>query len=166
MDTVNGLPAHVLLVHAVVILLPLACLALVLHAAWPTARRRLGVVTPALALVSLVLVPVTAEAGEFLQHRPRFETDPLVQEHAELGDQLLPFAVGLFVVAVAVWVLGRYNDGAAVPVIFERSTTARTAPTWLTLVASIVSLAIAVLTVVWVLRIGDSGAQAAWKDNF
>ena len=40
MSTVNGLPAHVLLVHAVVVLVPLTSLLLVLVAVWPAARRR------------------------------------------------------------------------------------------------------------------------------
>ena len=42
MGTVNGLPAHVLLVHAIVVLLPLAALLLVLTAVWPAARSRLA----------------------------------------------------------------------------------------------------------------------------
>ncbi|WP_233625292.1 hypothetical protein [Actinoplanes sp. ATCC 53533] len=42
MGTVNGLPAHILLVHAIVVLLPLAALLLVLTAVWPAARRRLA----------------------------------------------------------------------------------------------------------------------------
>jgi hypothetical protein len=37
MGTVNGLPAHILLVHAIVVLLPLAALLLVLTAVWPAA---------------------------------------------------------------------------------------------------------------------------------
>ena len=42
MQTVNGLPAHVLLVHAIVVLLPLSALLLALTALWPAARRRLA----------------------------------------------------------------------------------------------------------------------------
>lgn len=40
MSTINGLPAHVLLVHAVVVLVPLTAIMLVLAAFWPSARRR------------------------------------------------------------------------------------------------------------------------------
>lgn len=39
--TLNGLPAHILFVHAVV-LIPLAALLLVVSAVWPTARRKVG----------------------------------------------------------------------------------------------------------------------------
>jgi hypothetical protein len=61
---IHGLPAHVLLVHAVVVLIPLSALLVVLSAAWPAARRRIGVASPLLALVNLALVPVTTHAGE------------------------------------------------------------------------------------------------------
>jgi hypothetical protein len=39
--TIGGLPAHILLVHAVVVLVPLAALLVVLVTAWPAARARL-----------------------------------------------------------------------------------------------------------------------------
>jgi len=58
-EEINGLPAHVLLVHAVVIVIPLAALLTVLSALWPAARRRLGIVTPIVALIALILVPVS-----------------------------------------------------------------------------------------------------------
>src|SRR5690606_3120134 len=66
---INGLPLHVLLVHLVVIVVPLAALCLLLSAFWPAARRRLGIVTPLVALVGLVAVPFTTAAGEWLQAR-------------------------------------------------------------------------------------------------
>lgn len=61
MGTVNGLPAHILLVHAIVVLLPLAALLLVLTALWPAARRRLAGPNAILSLLVLALVPVHHE---------------------------------------------------------------------------------------------------------
>lgn len=63
LDLINGIPAHVLLVHVVVILVPLTALALILCAAFPSVMRRFGLALPVLALVSLVSVPLTTEAG-------------------------------------------------------------------------------------------------------
>ena len=64
-ETVFGLPTHAIVVHATVVLLPLAALVVLLHAFWPAARRRLGIVTPLLAGVALVLVAaVHRERGE------------------------------------------------------------------------------------------------------
>ena len=77
---VNGLPAHVLLVHAVVVLVPLAALLAVVAAVWPAARRRLGFLTPLVALLALAGVPLATEAGEWLEeHVPE---SPLVEQHA------------------------------------------------------------------------------------
>jgi len=56
---IDGLPAHVLLVHFVVVLVPLTALAAVVCAVRPQYARRLGLTLPALGLVSLALVPVT-----------------------------------------------------------------------------------------------------------
>ena len=41
MTTIFGLPAHALLVHAMVVLAPLTALLEILCAIWPAARRRL-----------------------------------------------------------------------------------------------------------------------------
>ena len=46
----QGSALHVLLVHAVIVLIPLAALLTVLSAVWPAARRRLGIITPLAAL--------------------------------------------------------------------------------------------------------------------
>jgi hypothetical protein len=145
MSEINGLPAHPLLVHAVVVLLPLAALAVVLHAVWPAARRRLGVVTPLLCLVSLVLVPVTTHAGEELEHSLG-GTNDLIERHAELGDQVLPWAIALAVVGVAQWGLGRWSPVGLV----------------VRIPVGVVSVAVAVVATVVLVRAGDAGAQAVW----
>jgi hypothetical protein len=161
---VFGLPAHVLLVHAVVVLVPLACLAVVLHACWPTARRRLGIVTPGLALVGLALVPVTTNAGEYLRGHQTVgpEIAAKIDKHQHLGGQLLYYAIPLFLVAVVVWVIGRYRDGAVVPGIAAEPAAVREVPGWLTAAVGIVAAGLAVATTVQLYRIGDSGAHAVW----
>ena len=99
MTTVNGLPAHVLLVHVVVVLVPLTSLVLLLVAFWPAARPRLAVAGAVLGVVTLVSVPLTTDAGEWLERR--LPSTPLLRAHTELGDYLLPWAVGLAVVGLA-----------------------------------------------------------------
>ncbi|MBO0839283.1 MAG: hypothetical protein J2O49_00455 [Sciscionella sp.] len=101
LSTVNGLPAHALLVHVVVVLVPLAALTVLATAVWPALRRRLGIITPILAGVALISVPITTGAGEWLIKH--VDPDPLAKAHAQLGDEMLPWAIGLFVVAVGVW---------------------------------------------------------------
>ncbi|MGN5377556.1 hypothetical protein ACQ4WX_07105 [Streptomyces lasalocidi] len=101
MTLINGLPAHVLFVHVVVVLIPLTALALVTAALWPRAARRLGMVLPLVALVALVSVPLTTHAGEWLERH--VDSDPSCAGDTELGDGLLPWALGLFVLAAVVW---------------------------------------------------------------
>ncbi|MET8948919.1 DUF2231 domain-containing protein [Streptomyces sp. NPDC004542] len=166
MSLINGLPAHILLVHVVVVLVPLTALALVAAAVWPRAARRLGPLLPVLALVSLVSVPLTTEAGEWLERH--VDSDALVRRHAELGDGLLPWALGLFVLAMVVWWATRKTAAAAV------TGTAQTAPAstgrWtampVRIAVAVLSLAVATGAVIDVYRIGDSGAKAAWHDGY
>ncbi|MCX4913127.1 MULTISPECIES: DUF2231 domain-containing protein [unclassified Streptomyces] len=161
LDLINGIPAHVLFVHVVVVLVPLTALALVLCAAFPSVMRRFGLALPILALVSLISVPLTTSAGEWLERH--VDSNALVRKHAELGDQLLPWAIGLFVVAAGVW--------------WAYRRTARTAPetsgaigvrvaTPLRVAAAVLSLVVGVGACVQVYRIGDSGAKAAWHDGY
>ncbi|MFF4488694.1 DUF2231 domain-containing protein [Streptomyces sp. NPDC001544] len=171
MNLINGLPAHVLLVHVVVVLVPLTALALVASALWPPAARRLGVLLPLLAFVSLASVPLTTHAGEWLE--AHVESNALVRRHTELGDGLLPWALGLFVLAAVVWWTGRRagagSPGAASAGVVEgdgAGTATRWAAAPVRIVVAVLSLAVAVGAVVDVYRIGDSGAKAAWHDGF
>lgn len=99
MIEIGGLPAHILLVHAVVVLGPIAGLAAIAYAAVTRWRRYLA--WP-LGVLSLGLVPValvTAQAGEQLQKaRPATQ---LVREHAEQGDVLKVVSVIFFVIVAA-----------------------------------------------------------------
>ncbi|MGW1809752.1 DUF2231 domain-containing protein [Streptomyces sp. NPDC002078] len=159
MTLINGLPAHVLFVHVVVVLIPLTALALVTAALWPRAARRLGVLLPVLAFVALVSVPLTTQAGEWLERH--VDDDALVRRHTELGDGLLPWALGLFVLAAAVWWAGR--RASAEP---GRGSGTRWSALPVRIVVGVLSLAVAVGAVVDVYRIGDSGAKAAWHDAY
>ena len=110
-ESVFGLPVHPLAVHATVVLVPLAAFALLLHVLVPAARRRLGIVTPVLAVIALLLVPVSTSSGENLEHR--LPESDLIERHAELADGMLPWAAALAVMAVAVYVLDRMRRPSA-----------------------------------------------------
>ena len=67
MLTVDGIPAHPLVVHAVVVLLPLAAVGTLLVVARPLWRQQLGVWVLLLALAGVAAVPVATQTGEQLQ---------------------------------------------------------------------------------------------------
>ena len=159
----NGLPLHVLIVHAVVIVVPLAALCAVLTAFWPAVRRRLGIVTPLIALAALVLVPLAVQAGEWLQSR-LVNVTPLLGAHTSLGRTLLPWVIVLFLVAVLQWGWYRYiaGDGARFAAVL-RSPTGRLIAT---VILDLVVLASAIGSVVTVALIGESGSRAVWTGLF
>jgi hypothetical protein len=148
MKTVNGLPAHVLLVHAIVVLLPLSALLLVLTAASPAIRRRLAGPNAILSVLVVLLVPLTTRAGEWLESRvPATAT---LHTHTELGDSAIFYALPIAALAVVIWWLQRRQRPTA------------TAVTGVLMALSLVAGAAGVYGIY---RIGDSGAKAAWSSS-
>lgn len=159
-DLIDGLPVHPLVVHAVVVLLPLAIIGTLLIAAVPRWRRPYGPVVLAVALVATVLIPVSTSSGEALE---RHVGNP--GEHAELGGQLIWFALPLLVlVAVLVW-LDRRADGPP-PDDNGRAdgvqTDGRVVRRRIRAVVAGLAVVAALAAGVQVYRVGDSGARAAW----
>src|SRR4051794_16805109 len=112
---VSGLPFHPLVVHAVVVLLPMAVLGSVLIAVWPAIRARWAWPVVVLTVAAVVAIPLATSTGEGLEHNlPR---SPAIATHAELGDQLLVFAAPLLVCVVALAFLDgrRRRRGAVAP---------------------------------------------------
>jgi predicted membrane protein DUF2231 len=160
---INGLPAHVLLIHAVVVLVPVAALVLIGQAWSKPVRRWAGVGGPLLCLGALIMVPITVNAGEWFRDHlpPALASSAPVRKHAELGDDLLPWVIAMFVLSVAVWLLARRTAEAAEPVVLPA--TAGTAA--IQVVVAVLATVAAVGAVVQTARIGDSGAQAVWKGS-
>ena len=91
MTTITGIPAHALLVHAIVVLAPLTALLEILCAFWPAARRRFVWLVLALAAANLVLTPLTTEAGQWLYDQLGNDS-PILQTHAERGGWMIYFS--------------------------------------------------------------------------
>jgi hypothetical protein len=163
MGTVNGLPAHILLVHAIVVLLPLAALLLVLTAVRPGARRHLAGPNAILSVLVVALVPVTTSAGEWLEHR--VDETALLRDHAELGDTAIWVALPVAILALVIWWRQREAvsgaSGAA-----QRRTYLAPLSTTVTTVIAVLAVVFAGAAVYDTYRIGDSGSKAAWTDNF
>ena len=153
MTTITGIPAHALLVHAIVVLAPLVALLEILCGFWPAARRRLVWLVLALAAVNLVLTPLTTEAGEWLYDQLG-SANPILETHRERGEWMIYFSSALLIVAIALAVLHW---------IESRSDKRRTVAT---VVVAIVALAVGVSSIVGVVRIGDAGAEAVWGRQY
>lgn len=147
-DLINGVPVHPLVVHAVVVLLPLAVLGTLAIVVKPDWRLRYGPLVVAAAALSVVLMPVATSSGEALEKRVGRPGD-----HAQMGDQLIWFAIPLLVLAAAVVYLEwRRSKGQA-----ALSDVARKVVAGLAVVAALAAA-------VQVYRVGDSGAKAVWAN--
>ena len=139
-DTVLGLPVHALVVHGVVVLLPLmafitAAVACVprwrARAAWPVAVIDAGIVA---------MTFVARQSGEALQTRLGGQ---VAQEHAEIGKNLIWFALAMFLASLAVALVRRSQRAS---------------------VGAVLAVLAGVLAIWWTMRIGHTGADAVWKD--
>lgn len=169
MNELFGLPAHPLLVHAAVVLVPLAAVGIVLIAVVPGWRARFGIVVFALAVAATVFAFVAKESGEALEDSVR-ESDVL-EQHAALGDAAVWFALPLVVVAGVLWWLGRRgtrstSDASRTDSSTSTSTSSGPKPLapWLNVVVAVVAIAVAAGSTVQFIQIGHLGAQATWSN--
>lgn len=153
LDTLFGLPAHPLIVHATVVAVPAAALTVATAALWPRFRARAGMLPLVLSVTALVLVPLTVKSGESLADD--VDRTDAVRRHMDLGDGLLPWTVVLALGAAAqFWALRR----AARPRSGESTAGSRA----LAVAATLLALTGATGSGVQVARIGHSGADAVW----
>lgn len=148
---IMGLPLHPLVVHAVVVLVPLAALGGIVISAWTAARKRYGWLTVAFAAAAAGSTLVAQEAGESFAATFTRKTEAM-ETHMALGGTLLVWVIILFFGTVAVMLAQRMID--------QQNPRGRVA-----LIAGGVITAIsAVVSIVQVIRIGHSGATAVWGD--
>ncbi len=146
----DGLPIHILVNHAAVVLVPLAALIGIafLRPAW---RMPLRWPLVAAAAVSVVTVFVTRRSGEALKDSLGDQlkdnaAGELVDRHEELADRLW------------IWLLVFLLVTVVVALVLPRLTTP-----WTGGVAAIVVAALAVVVIVLVAYVGHQGSKAVWN---
>lgn len=144
-----GLPLHPLVVHATVVLIPLAILTVSLSAVWPRFRDWAGLLPVGLSLIGLGLVPLSTSTGESLENQ--VARSALLERHTQIAEGLLPWMVALFALsAVGYFIRWRVKRGNSVG-------------NSITVAVAVLALTAALGSAVQVARIGHSGAQAAWN---
>lgn len=153
MNVVGGLPAHVLLVHFLVVLVPLTALLEIACALWPAARRgHLVWLTLLLAIAVTVLTPITTNAGGWL-YGLRRNPGPILREHADRGATMIYFSVALLVAAIALVALHFAERRSDKPRLVAKS------------VVAVLVLAVGVSSMIQIYRIGDAGSQSVWGNE-
>ncbi|MEU4779866.1 DUF2231 domain-containing protein [Micromonospora sp. NPDC023633] len=153
-----GLPAHVLVVHAVVVLVPLLALLSAAYVALPRFRSRLDWAVALLAVAAPVSAFVAVQSGEELTDAfvARGMQGPVLEQifaHSRYGDILfrwvLPLAVATLLLLVAT------SGHRRVPKL----------PSWVTPVLSVAVVALGVVSIVYVYLTGHSGAETVWGNT-
>lgn len=147
------MPLHPLVVHAVVVLGPLAALTGLVYAAVPSWRWLLRWPLVVLAAVTAVTALVAVAAGEdLLAARP--ELAPIVEDHQDAGENLRSVALIYAAFAgLAAWALGGASALAS-------GRGARETRFGIPVAVLLAAAAVALLVTVYLA--GDSGARAVW----
>lgn len=161
---INGLPAHVLVVHAAVVFVPLAAMAALVYAVMPRWRWATRMPTVGLGAVALGTVVAAYFSGRNFKDRfakNDFELLPAAQDaldrHAERAQVLLWLTIVFFVVALlAAWALGGPSGLKS-----ERGARGRHDPLieW-SVLGMVVVLALA--EILMTIAVGDAGAESVW----
>lgn len=155
MSTFFGLPAHPLLVHVPIVLIPLAAITAIIsiHKKY---RREMLLVTAVMAIIGAGFLFLAAGAGESLQHDlPRSRA---IHEHAELGDKSQgPTAVFAFAAVGAVLSLEASRRK------FEYK--GKSLPKWSATALLALTVAGGVAATVAVSQAGHSGAKSVWESR-
>ncbi|HWS91689.1 MAG TPA: DUF2231 domain-containing protein [Mycobacterium sp.] len=153
MTIINGMPAHVLLLHFVVVLVPLTALLEIVCGLWSAARRGLLLwLTLILASVTMVMTPITANAGLWLYALTANPT-PILREHAARGSTMIYFSAALLAVAIGLVVLRMAE---------YRSEKPRTV---IHIVVGIMVLVVGISSVIQIYRVGDAGGRSVWDEE-
>ena len=142
---INGLPLHALVVHAVVVLGPIAALAGIAYALVPKWRDwlRWPLVVVATIVVGAVWVAYLSGNSLIQDNTYGGPLEALVTKHQNRAGTLRLLATGF---AVVTWATAWWHS--------------RKGPVGIVLTALLGILA--ALTLVWVILTGDAGAQIAW----
>ncbi|MDG4786318.1 hypothetical protein O7626_10325 [Micromonospora sp. WMMD1102] len=174
-----GIPAHPFLVHAAVVFVPLLALAAVGYAFLPFVRPHLRWVLGLLAVATPVAALMAKLSGDRflarLESRNRVSPEyvPRLAEHQDLGTNTLYATIALGVLTLALVLLVKPRTAAVRPAASVEgdgtegaaaggAPAAKESPV-LSLVFGVLSLAAAGITLYFVFRTGDTGAQAVWQ---
>jgi hypothetical protein len=162
----NGIPMHPLLVHAAVVFVPLLALVAIGYAFVPLVRPHLRWVLAALAVIAPGAALFAKLSGDAFFDRGIARGNitegfiPVIEEHQSFGTMTLIWTSVLGVATLAlVYVVA--PRAAALGTAVTSGPAWRANPILKWVLAGVVTV-LAVLSIYYVVRTGDSGAKAVW----
>ncbi|WP_433827370.1 DUF2231 domain-containing protein [Actinoplanes sp. CA-015351] len=152
-DQVNGLPVHILVLHAAVIFVPLLALGSIVYALVARWRAKIGWAVALLAVVAPISAVVSKLSGTELYNRllDNGMSGPgkvILDDHMNYGTITMWLSIALGVVSLVLVVLTS-RAGAALPKVAD-------------IAFAVVIVVLAVLTGYYIFNTGDTGANAVW----
>jgi len=143
-DAIFGLPTHILVVHAAVVLIPLAAVGAVVMALSARWSERFGPAVVAVGAVGFLASLASRLSGPSLA-----QSQGVSEAHHSAGNLLPFFAAGLLIVVTVLWLIDR------------RGAVARSLSTS---ILAVVVVAVAVLATGWTIRTGHTGSEQVWQN--
>ena len=160
MERVFGLPAHPLLVHAPIVLIPLGAIFSLVLMIRPKIRARVPLwLFPALCAMFLTLTFLATQSGE--QFDELLKGLAPIERHQELAETTQLLVAALFGSSVVqAFVRWRASSAAS----SEGKNSVRTLQQTETALSVAVAI-VAITATIWLIRTGHAGAEAVWEDT-
>ena len=155
LTSLDGLPAHVFLVHIPVVLIPLGALGAVLML-WPRMRQMIGWWVCGILVVAGIATQLAIDSGQSLKEYVR--ESALVRDHTRIGENIRPWLLLLFLALVGVMIIDRMLQRPREP-----GSPTRDPLRIVGIGLSVSSIVFAGFSVYWIYRIGHSGSKAVWQ---
>jgi hypothetical protein len=158
----GGLPAHPLLIHIPVVLIPLSVLGALACVARPAWFERYGILLAAAAIVAMSSIFLAMQAGAALEHalELRGPEASLIRRHSHAAHLLAIEFVAFTAVLIVTFAAHRISSGMPTGLrIVDRPLSSPLAYATLRVLLVVLALGAAYL----VFKVGDLGAKAVWQ---
>jgi hypothetical protein len=158
-DKIGDLPLHPLVIHVVVIGIPLAVLLALLFAfpktrAW--ARWPLGITVVGATAATYVAKQSGLAFEAALGIKPGNPVGDLILKHSQLAQQLFWIMIAFSVIGLLnVFLVSRHTSDSTEDVAKQ--------PAIVRIVLPVLLVAVALVALLWIVRVGDLGARAVWN---
>jgi uncharacterized membrane protein len=168
-DTIFGLPAHPLMVHAPVVLIPLAVAAALVYAIVPPLRERVGWVLVLLSVGGAAAAFAAVESGT--RFAAKQASSQRLNTHGNFGLDVRDFAILLAVVSVVLVGVDMARRGRSTfrppsdtdGYTYQRPRSGGVLMGVVSVVLSIGLIAVSGAALYYVVRTGHTGAQMVWQ---